>query len=62
MASAANNIYSIDISVNIDEFGTADIKEVWTVKGSDGTEWYKVLDNLGNSKFKNVVLNLKKCK
>jgi len=46
---AANRIYNIDISVYINEEGNAEIKEVWDVKGSDGTEWYKVLGNLGNS-------------
>ena len=50
---AANNIYNINISVYIDEEGNADIEEVWDVKGSDGTEWYKVLSNLGNSKLSN---------
>lgn len=50
---AANHIYSIDISVYIDDQGEAKIKEIWTVKGSNGSEWYKVLNNLGNSSLSN---------
>ena len=50
---ASNNIYSIDIKVYIDEYGNADIEEVWDVEGSDGSEWYKVLGNLGNSEISN---------
>ena len=46
--SASNKIYSIDIDVNINEDGSANITEVWDVDGSDGTEWYKVIKNLGN--------------
>lgn len=51
--SAKNNIYDIDIKVYLDEDGNADIEEVWNVKGSDGTEWYKVLNNLGNMELSN---------
>ena len=36
---ATNHIYNIDIFVYIDEYGNAEIKEIWDVKGSDGTEW-----------------------
>lgn len=53
---AANNIYSIDISVYIDGDGNANIEEVWDVKGSDGTEWYKVIGNLGESKLSNYIV------
>ena len=48
---ASNHIYSIDSSIYIDEEGTATIKEVWNVAGSNGTEWYKAMYNLGNSKI-----------
>ena len=48
IVSAKNNIYNIDIKVYLDEEGNANITETWDVKGSDGTEWYKVLSNLGN--------------
>lgn len=55
---ATNHIYNIDIDVYIDEYGNAEIEEVWTVKGSDGTEWYKVLGNLGNSKLSNYTVSM----
>lgn len=45
---AKNKIYDIDIKVYIDKVGTANITESWHVDGSDGTEWYKVMNNLGN--------------
>ena len=50
---ASNNIYNIDINVNLQKDGSAVIDEVWVVRGSDGTEWYKVLNNLGNSEISN---------
>ena len=56
--SAKNNIYNIDINVYLDEFGNADITEVWEVKGSDGTEWYKVLNNLGNMELSNFKVSM----
>lgn len=49
--NAANKIYSIDIDVNLNRDGSANITEVWDVDGSDGTEWYKVMNNLGNMKL-----------
>lgn len=47
--SATNHIYNIDMDIYIDENGTANITEIWHVKGSDGTEWYKGYSNLGKS-------------
>ena len=58
IVSAKNNIYNIDIKVYLDEFGNADITEVWDVKGSDGTEWYKVLNNLGNMELSNFKVSM----
>ena len=55
---AANKIESIDISVYIDELGDASITEVWSVDGSDGTEWYKVINNLGNSKLSDFTVSM----
>lgn len=43
----ANDIYSIDMYVYLDEQGNANITEVWDVKGSNGSEWYKSYVNLG---------------
>ena len=58
ITQAKNHIYSIDISIYLDEEGNASITEVWQVKGSDGTEWYKVLGNLGNSKISNYKVSM----
>ena len=41
-------IRDIDISVRLDNDGTAYITEVWDVTVADGTEWYLVQDNLGD--------------
>ena len=54
--SASNKIYSIDIDVNLNKDGSAEIREIWDVDGSDGTEWYKVLNGLGNSELSNFVV------
>ena len=51
----ADHIYKIDMSIHINKDGTANIQEIWDVKASSGSEWYKQLYNLGNqevSKFK----------
>ena len=43
---AQNNIYSIDMNIDIKEDGSADIIENWFVKGEDGTEWFKVINGV----------------
>ena len=48
---ASNKIYSIDIDIYLNEDGSANITEVWDVDGLDGTEWYKVMNDLGESKL-----------
>ena len=58
VVNAANRIHSIDISVYLDEKGNASIQEIWTVDGQDGTEWYKVLKNLGNSKLSDFTVSM----
>lgn len=55
---AQNNIYNIDIDVYIDKEANAQITEKWHVKGSDGTEWYKVLRDLGNSSLSNYTVEM----
>lgn len=54
----ANTIYSIDVDVYIDNDANANITETWHVKGNDGTEWYKPLRNLGNSKLSNFTVSM----
>ncbi|MBQ2872560.1 MAG: DUF2207 domain-containing protein [Bacilli bacterium] len=51
--NASNKIHSIDIDIYLNEDGSANITETWDVDGTDGTEWYKVMNNLGNSKLSN---------
>lgn len=48
---ASNDIYSINMDIYLDKQGNATIKETWEVKGEDGSEWYRRLNNLGNSKI-----------
>ena len=55
---SANTIYSIDMSIDIDKEGVANITEVWDVDGSDGTEWYKVMNGLGNSELSNFKVSM----
>jgi len=55
---ASNKIYDIDIDVQLEKDGTAYITEVWDVDGSDGTEWYKVINNLGNSELSNFKVSM----
>ena len=45
---ASNKIYNMDIDVYLNKDGSANITEVWDVDGDDGTELYKVMNNLGN--------------
>ena len=54
----ANTIYSINVDVYIDENANASITEVWDVKGTNGTEWYKPLRNLGNSTLSNFTVSM----
>ena len=49
--NASNDIYSINMNIYLDKAGNANITEVWEVKGEDGSEWYRRLNNLGNSKI-----------
>ena len=53
---ASNKIYNIDIDVYLNEDGSANITEIWDVDGEDGTEWYKVMNNLGNMELSNFTV------
>ena len=55
---ANNIIHSIDMDIYIEQDGTAKIKEVWDVNGQDGTEWYKVLNNLDGSEVSNFKVSM----
>ena len=56
--NASNKIYNIDIDVNLEQDGSANITEVWDVDGDDGTEWYKVINNLGNMELSNFTVSM----
>ena len=55
---ASNKIYNIDINVYLNEDGSANITEIWDVDGEDGTEWYKVMNNLGNMELSNFTVSM----
>ena len=57
-AFATNHIYDINMEIYVDENGDATITETWIVDGSDGTEWYKVYNNLGNSKITDFTVSM----
>ena len=54
----ANTIYSIDVDTYINENGDANITETWHVKGTDGTEWFHVLRDIGESKISNYTVTM----
>jgi len=55
---AANKIHSIDIDIYLNEDGSANITETWDVDGEDGTEWYKVMNNLGESRLTDFTVSM----
>ena len=50
---SANEIYSLDITADIDNYGNAKITEVWDMYVDEGTEVYKPMGNLDNSILSN---------
>lgn len=58
LVHASNNIYNIDMDIYLDEQGNANITEVWDVKGSDGSEWYKGYTNMGNIDLANFTVSM----
>lgn len=54
----ANTISKIDMNIYVDKDGNANITETWDVDGTDGTEWYKVMNNLGNSELSNFTVSM----
>ncbi len=54
----ANNIKSIDMDIFIDNYGNANITEVWQADLDEGTEGYKPYYNLGNSTIENYQVYL----
>ncbi len=59
MASVyANTIYSIDVTLNLDENGNGKITEVWQAKVDSKTELYKPMGDLGNSEITNFKVTM----
>ena len=49
----ADETYSIDVTMTLDDKGNARIEERWDFRADDGTEIYKPMGELGNSKITN---------
>ena len=49
----ANEIYSIDVNIKLDEEGNGIVTEIWNMKADKGTENYKPMGDLGNSEISN---------
>ncbi len=58
LSASADSIYNIDMYIEINKDGSADIEEKWHVKADSGTEWYKQLYNLGNEKISNYTVSM----
>ncbi|MDO5556232.1 MAG: DUF2207 domain-containing protein [Clostridia bacterium] len=53
----ANSISSINMDIHIDNYGNANITEVWNCNTTQGTEVYHPYYNLGNSEIKNFTVS-----
>ena len=54
----ADTIYRVDMDIYLDESGNAKVKEVWDVKASTGSEWYKTMYNIGNEEVTNYKVSM----
>ncbi len=54
----ADTIYNVDMKINIDRNGTANVTETWDVKASSGSEWYKTYNNLKNIQISNYSVSM----
>ena len=52
----ADSMYNIDMYINISDDGNAMVREVWDVKATSGSEWYKTMYSLGNSSLTDFVV------
>lgn len=48
----ADEFYSLNIKVSIDENGLAEVNEIWDTVDEEGTEKYKPIENLGDIQIK----------
>lgn len=58
LAIKADRIYNVEMDIYLNQDGVANIKETWDVKASGGSEWYKQVLNLGNSKLSNFKVTM----
>ena len=58
LSALADTIYSVNMNINILEDGTANVKEIWDVKASSGSEWYKTMYELNNSELTNYKVTM----
>ncbi len=54
----ADHIYNVDMKINIDKNGNANVTETWDVKADSGTEWYKAYYNLNNVEISNFKVTM----
>lgn len=54
----ADKIYRVDMNINIEKDGSANIIETWDVEADSGSEWYKQLYNLENSEISNFTVSM----
>ena len=54
----ADNIYTVDMDIYLNEDGSANITEEWDVKADSGSEWYKQLYNLGNQQLTDFTVSV----
>lgn len=54
----ADKIYDLEMNININKDGSANFTEVWNVKATQGTEWYKSMYNMGNMTLSNYKVSM----
>lgn len=54
----ADQIYKIDIDMELLKDGSALVQEVWDVKADSGTEWYKIIKNQNNMKLTDLKVKM----
>lgn len=47
-------VHDLDITVTLNQNGSAHIQEIWNLNAFEGTEWYLVRSNLGDIKVSNL--------
>ena len=55
---AKSDIYSINMDVYLQKNGNMDVTEYWDVRADDGSEWFKQIKNLNESKIINYTVSM----